>query len=839
MIPLWLYRRLLAFYPADVRREYGALMAEEFRDGWAEARLAGGLALAAFWLHLVRDWAESAAAAHAEIARQDLRSAAGSLRRRPISTGALIVLFGFVISANTVMVVVARCLLWEPLSFEARGPLVVLTQSSATGTPAWQTLPAKLVDQLARESRTMEDVAFVNNFTVFMYGQRHGGYYAAPAAFRNFGITAAAGRLFRDGDGDVAVIGARLWRDRYHGLASAIGSILNFAGRDYRIVGALSQAPGTLNDADLWIPSRPFMYGGVIARLKHGARLRDAQAEWLEFQRREGGRRPAGFTWFRRVNMAPEFDFIIWLCQAAFLIALLLACADLASFQFGHMLRRQRGIAVRMAVGASRGRLLRFLLTESVVTAVLAGAVSLPLSAGLMWFLHAHLDAVGVSSLWGWSEVRLDRVAVLVAIVLSLASGVFSGWFPAWRTINRNPWPMLAPPRGDSRWAVGRLRLALLATQVALAVPLLIFAIAFSVEGSGRLDSGAVRYFKSSLQVTFTFPNRPSPSARDLVNLIQKITSRLQDKGYQAILTDALPFLDDGTPFEYEAAGRHVGRVVHVNSHFFDIPGFRFRRGGRWTPSEERQFPPPVVVNQAIARQAGTVVGKLGDSLTIVNSNGTRVSSRIAGIVDQPPLDLYGSAAQPTIFVPYPFGSPGRLGMVVRFNGDSGSADSARAAIEAAFHEVDPDARPGIQDYGARIQANWIAWRYLAGFLSVAGLLALGLAVTGATAYLAQTFSERSHEVALRCAFGSQIAGIWIWITRQVVRALAAVTILAAGGAYLIKWLPSGMVPATGLALWAGFGLALALLWAAWSAVCWLASRRAAAEPLMSRLRHI
>jgi predicted permease len=837
MIPLWLYRRLLAFYPADVRREYGALMAEEFRDGWAEARLAGGLALVAFWLHLIRDWAESAAAAHAEIARQDLRSTAGSLRRRPVSTAALVILFGSVISANTVMVVVAQRLLWESLPFEARGPLVVLTQSGATGTPTWQTVPAKLVDQLARQSRAMEDVAFVNNFTVFLDGQRRDGYCASPAAFRNFGLTAATGRLFRygegggDGEGGVVVIGARLWRDRYHGLASAVGSILNFAGRDYRIVGALNQAPSALSDADLWIPSQPFMYGGVFARLKHGARLRDAQAEWLEFQRREGGRRPAGFTWFRRVSMAPEFDFIIWICQAAFLFALLLACADLASFQFGHMLRRQREIAVRMAVGASRGRLLRFLLTESVVTALLAGAVSVPLSAGLMWFLHAHLDAVGVSRLWGWPEVRLDRFAVLVAMVLSLASGIFSGLFPAWRTINRDPWPMLAPPRRDSRWPVSRLRLALLATQVALAVPLLIFAIAFSVEGSGRLDAPAVRYFNSSLQVTFTFPDRPPPSARDLVNLFQKLT-RLQDKGYPAILTDALPFLDDATPFEYEAAGRHVARVAHVNSRFFDIPGFRWRQGRGWTASEERQFPPPVVVNQALARQVGN---QLGNSLVIVNSNGTRVASRIAGIVDQPPLDLYGSAAPPTIFVPYPFGSPGRIGMLVRF---TGASEPARAAIQAAFHEVDPDLNPGMQDYGPRIQANWIAWRYLAGFLSVAGLLALGLAVTGAAAYLTQTFGERSHEVALRCAFGSQSGGIWIWVTRQVVRALVAATVVAAAGASLVKWLPSGMVPATGLALWAGFSLAIALVWAAWSAACWLASRRAAAEPLMSRLRH-
>jgi predicted permease len=831
MIPLWLYRRLLAFYPADVRREYGGLMVEEFRDGWAEARHAGGLALVAFWLHLVRDWAESASAAHTEIACQDLGSAAGSLRRRPISTAALIVLFGSVISANTVMVVTAQRLLFQPLPFEARGRLVFLAQPGGTGTPAWQTVPATLVDQLARASRTLEDVALVTDFTVSMDGRRRTGYFATPAAFRDFGLTAAAGRIMLEGDRDVVVIGARLWRDRYHGLASAIGSTCNVAGRDYRIIGALNEPPGPLTDADLWLPAQASMYGGVLARLKRGAQLSQAQAEWLAVQQREGGRRPAEFIWFRRANFVPAFDFIIWLCEAAFLIALLLACADLASFQFGHLLRRQREIAIRMAMGASRGRLLRFLLTESVVTTLLAGAVSLPLSAGLMAFLHQHLDPLGVYHLWGWSEVHLDRFALLVAAGLSLASGVFSGFFPAWRTINRDPWPMLAAPRRQGRWSVGRLRLALLATQVALAVPLLIFAIAFSVEGRGRLLAPAVRYFQSSLQVNLTFPNRPSPSARELAALFQNISGRLQDKGYPAILTDTLPFLEEPTRFEYETAGRHVGRIAHVNSRFFDIPGFRWTQGRAWTASEERQFPPPVVVNQALAQQ----VGRLGDSLVIVNANGTRVSSRIAGVVDQPPLDLYGSAAQPTIFVPYPFGSIGRTALLVRFIGDPGAA---KAAIEAAFREVNPDVKPAIQDYDLRIQATWIAWRYLAGFLSVGGLLALGLALTGAAAYLTQTFSERSHEVALRCAFGSQSGGIWIWVTRRVVRALGAATVVAAAAASLMRWLPSGMVPVSGLALWAGFVLAIVLIWAAWSAACWLASRRAALEPLMTRLRH-
>src|SRR5215469_5711248 len=120
MIALWLYRRLLLFYPADLRNRYGYSMIEQFREEWADARRAGWRASAAFWLHLVRDWAETVAGSHAEIAGQDLRAAAGSLRRRPLSTTVLVILLACVICINTVMLVVVQRLMFQTLPFEAR-----------------------------------------------------------------------------------------------------------------------------------------------------------------------------------------------------------------------------------------------------------------------------------------------------------------------------------------------------------------------------------------------------------------------------------------------------------------------------------------------------------------------------------------------------------------------------------------------------------------------------------------------------------------------------------------------------------------------------------------------
>jgi putative ABC transport system permease protein len=827
MIALWIYRRMLVFYPSALRSAYGAQMAEEFREEWAAARCAGWPATAVFWLHLVRDWAETVAGSHAEIAGQDLRAAVGGLKRRPLATGVLVMLFGCVICANTVMLLVAQRLMLKTLPFEARGRLVYLAKGGAIGGSGWQMVSRPLIDRLAQMTGALEDVAYITDFRDVLDELPVHCYYADPAAFRDLGLTAAAGRFYNKEDASLAVIGSHLWNQRYGGLSSAIGSNLKIAGREYQIAGILDDEAGPF-DADVWLPPPAAVpYGGLIARLKRGAALSDAQAEWIAIEGAEGGRAPARLAWLRSANRDPKIDFIIWLCQAAFLAALLLACADLASFQFAYILRRRREIALRMAVGASRGRLLRFVLTESVVTAVLAGIVSLPLSAGLISFLHTRLDPVGVYRLWGWSYVRLDAFAILIAAALSVASGVVAGFLPAWRIVNRNPWPLLAPPPRRSRYSVSRLRLTLLAIQLALAASLVCFAVAFTLEGRGRLDNPTARYLQRAWEVSLAVPGR-----QNWPGLMRQVTERLEERGYPVIVTDALPFVTEPDSFEYEAGGRFVARIVHVNSRFFDVPGFRWLRGRVWSAAEEVRFPPPVVVNEAVVHQ----MQRLGSSLVVVNPNGTRVAARIAGVVDQPSLDPYGSKATPTIFVPYPAGSIKRTSMVVRF---AGSSEVARAAIQTAIREVDPGVQPAFQDYGDRIRATAIAWRYLIGMLGVTSILALSLAVTGAAAYLTQTLSECGQEVALRCAFGSRWGGIWTWVTRCAAPAFIAGAAIAAICAAMGKRLPSGMAPANGLVLWGACIFAIVLVAGVWSAVCWLASCKSVAEPLMNRLRHV
>src|SRR5215831_4021508 len=164
MIALWIYRRMLVFYPSALRSAYGAQMAEEFREEWAAARCAGWPAAAVFWLHLVRDWAETVAGSHAEIAGQDLRAAARSLRRRTLATAALVMLLACVICVNTVMLVVAERLMLKTLPFEAQGRLVYLAKGGGIGGSGWQTVSRPLIDRLAQARRTLEDVAYMTDF---------------------------------------------------------------------------------------------------------------------------------------------------------------------------------------------------------------------------------------------------------------------------------------------------------------------------------------------------------------------------------------------------------------------------------------------------------------------------------------------------------------------------------------------------------------------------------------------------------------------------------------------------------------------------------------------------
>jgi putative ABC transport system permease protein len=826
MIAQWLYGRLLALYPAEFRRQYGAEMREQFSDDWNDARRHGFLRAAAFWPHAIADWALAVFQLHGEIARQDLRSAAANLGRRPLSTAALIVLLSVAIAGNTSLCAVAAGLVFRALPFETAGRLVFLAQPRAAGGIDWQILPLDIAEKFRQSSRTLDAIAFQTEFTETLDHFYAHGWFVTPAALTNLGIAPALGRLLQADDESAAVIGPRLWQRRYQSRRSAIGSTIRLFNRDYRIVGVLEESPAFPFDADIWASrSARNGFAGVFGRIQPGRSLDDVQNEWTAFRQRMGGQWPAEAVWLRNAGRDSLIDFTLWCGLAAFVLVLLLACADLACLQSGYVLRRQREVAIRMAVGAPRGRIVRFLMTESMLVAAIAGALSVPTAVFIIFELHARLDWWGTSRLGGWPAMRFDGVAAAATAAITLAAGAAAGFLPAWRMAHQLPWTSLISQRRDAAPRMARLRLALLGAQVAVAALAIALAVGFSVESKRRLDSPVIEYLRQSWRAGLRLPDTRS------MKLVENIVARLESIGQPVIAMGTPPFLDEPPVMEYERRGGPSIQYQFVNARFFEIAGFRWKAGRAWTEDEAKLTHPIVgVITQALARKF-----PVGSILRLINENGNPAPVRIAGIVEPPLLDQYRPKPAPLVFLPYQSATIGSMNVIAPFRGD---AARAKRNLDAAIRAGVPPLRYSIQDYGARIADNWTAWQAIVTIFWIAGIFAIALAATGMAAYLIQMFAERRQPVALRYALGAMIRNVWGWVNRQtrIATLTGAAAAVALWGAVLL--VPAGMVPAFGVPAVLAAVAAVGAVAGLWGAASWLASRRAAARPLAEGIRH-
>ena len=825
-MPRWVYSQMLALYPAEMRRQYGSEMLAHFVDDWREAHARGATAGLCFWFRIAIDWICGVASAHGEIARTDLAAAWGNLSRRPGTAGAFVLLLAAVLAMNAIALTLAERLLLRPLPLESSGSLVFLGEWREAGSFSWINVPLSFAETL-RKSRSVADAAYTNaGFSDNTEGTVRHGSFVSPAMFRLLGMAPAAGRIFREDEKDVLILGPRLWEERYHLSPSVVGKTIHLAGRTFRIVGALSEQPDIPFDADAWISaaSSPNSYGAVLARLRPGVSLETARREWSALRGSAPGYWPAELAPLRQLWRAPDFDYMAWGTVAAFSVVLLLACADLITFQLGQAVRRQKDIAIRLAMGASRARIVRFAMTETLAITLLSGLLSLPATAlALRTFLSSFGDVLGEHRLAGWTSVRFDGTVVVLTMALAVLAGVLAGFVPAWKFASQDPWAMLNSGPFHSVRTADRLRSWLLGAQIGLAGLLLFVAATFSVEGNRRLHAPQVRYFDSTWSLGFT------PVTSHPVNEVRNLMERLGAAGHRTIVTSAEPFGDEPFAIETEARGKkYMTQMTRVSASFFDIPGFRWISGRPWTEGEgTRQNRPPVAIGATLAREAGL---KTGDSLVMLNANGRRVVGQVVGVVNPPPLDMYGRWPAQLVFIPWQQGP---------LRGNSLLVEGERSGIEAVVSAADPAMKLYVRNFANRIHGNSLIWFSVLAILWCSGLMALALALIGTATWMTQVFEEHGLELALRCATGSPAGGIWIWAARRVWRPLAfgSAGALAIGAvAFLI---PSHLLPPDESASVAAAAIATVLGWGFWSSMLWIGSARAVGGSPAERLRHL
>ena len=745
----------------------------------------------------------------------DLRYAARVLRKDPSFTAIAVLTLALGIGASTTVFSVVNAILLRPLPYPNVERIVlpwrVPPPSSDVG---FDEIPWGRVDFLtfAGESQAFEHLgAFLGaafNLTGAGEPVRFDGARVSAGFFPALGIAPQLGRVFRADEDQPGheletVISDRLWRDRFGSDPAVVGRTINLNGAVYTIVGVMPAAftfpqsvgmPGSFvlpKQTALWVPlalSRgPRVRGepselAVIGRLTPASNADRAQAELDAFARRMEREFPQGKGWFNaRVRsltrqLAGDTRRPLLLLFGAVAVVLLIACSNIANLLLTRSIARTREFTVRAALGAAPGRLIRQLITESVLLAVMGGLAGVAVA----WSGVEFVKAFGPSNIPRLTEVRIDPSVLLFAMAVSLVTGVLFGLAPAWSAAREQ----LIPSLNDGGHRAGqsargtRLRNTLLVAEVALAL-VLIIASGLLVRTFTHLlaaDGG----FNPDRALTFelTLPSSSYGDGDRTVNLYRTVLQQLQvlPGVVSAGIGETVPMGGAGESTGLRIPGRPANgdlappyaNYTILSPGYLAAVGTPVLQGRDFLATDTADSMPVAIVNAAMARKYWPGQDAIGKQvgLPIRSFNMT-----VVGIVANVKHLSLREEPGPEIYVPFtqkPWPSMLTMHVAVRTQADPASMTGA---IRAAIRAVDPGLPIASVATLETIVDEAVAQpRFSMLLVGGFGALALLLACVGLYGAVAYSVTSRSQEIGIRLALGAPRRRVFALVLGQGVR---------------------------------------------------------------------
>ncbi len=812
---------------------------------------------------------------------QDIRFGLRSLRKSPGFSAIAILALALGIGAGTAIFSVADALLLKPINLPDPDHLVILLEQAPgqLGIDATGVAPANFLDW-KNQTKTLDEMSLWMWDSVNLTGtgdpEKVQGYAVSSNFFSIGGAQAFMGRTFlpedgKPGHGDVVILSHGFWVRQFGSGPNIVNSTIHFDGKPYTVIGVMPPSFRFPIAAEVWLPlnipdrlwtRRDWRALVAIGRLKPGAKPREASAEINGIEQRLGETYPSTLrgwhvvlTPIREFEVGTDAEGDTYLLLVAVGLVLLLVCANIANLQFVRGAGRVKEIAIRAALGGSRWRIVKQLLTESILLGLGGAVLGFLVAEWTIRLILLDIPAEKSNSIAGWESIRLDWRALAFSICVAVTAGILAGLLPSLES-SRVALSETLKEGGRSSTsgrARHRLRSLLVIVQVASAIVLLALAGSLIRRFQGILDANRSYRPDTLLTMILNLPatkySKPDskPDQIQIQAFFDKTLERIAAlPGVEgAATTTTLPhsvghsthvFSIEGRPWTNPAESENADFEC-VSPSYFRVFGVPLIRGRDLTDQDVSTSPPVVVISQHLAHTYWPNEDPLGHRIRIGAADDPHYAwMTIVGVVGDLQMDWTDPALDSVIYIPYAQFPRAYASLAIRTSGNPASYVSA---VRSAIASVDPD-QPvfAVKSMSEQLREGTIELTTAAQMMGALGALALVLAAIGVYGVMAYVVADSKHELGIRMALGAFRGDIMKLIVGRGMLLVATGLVIGVPLSFMLIPLAGSYITGLGHADLLSLSAASLLLLVVALAACLVPARRATRVDPIVALRH-